>query len=179
MTAVLKERAEKKQSLFETARRLYASRMAQAAPAWETRDYGTLGALLDDTTPSSLGYDFRGWEWHFFRSQLDQQFVDTPEAYVSQAAWHPHANEIAVVVAKGQRDSAIEFLTPGARTATPPVAELPGIPAWKVTGLRWSDDGSRIAVATHLGRSARFRCLDAAHHCSIGRCTEARKEDPR
>jgi hypothetical protein len=93
----------------ETARRLYASRMVQAAAAWEAADYVSLGNLIQSTRPTLNSGDFRGWEWYYLEEQARRPFAVTPETFVSQAFWHPRMNQIAVIAKKTEEDSAIEI----------------------------------------------------------------------
>ena len=155
LTTMLKERGDKELALetlartqVETARHLYASQMTQAAAAWEAQDFGLLESLLHSTSP-----DFRGWEWHFLNEQSKLPFATAPEKPVSQAAWHPTRNEIAVVVRGSGSGSAIEIWEPNNSTPLRRLIELSEITPDSITGLRWTAGGTRMALATLTGRA--------------------------
>ena len=160
LAAMLKERADKESALetlastqLETARRLYASQMTQAVAAWEAHDFGLLESLLQRTSPTSNLPDFRGWEWYFLHEQSKLPFATVPDKPVSQAAWHPNRNEIAVVVFGSGGGSVIEIWEPGNPSPLRELADFRDIPADTITGLRWTASGARMALATMAGRA--------------------------
>ena len=129
----------------ETAQRLYASQMVQAVSAWEDADYDSLGTLIQSTTPTPTSPDFRGWEWYYLDEQARRPFAVTPGTHVTQAAWHPRMNQIAVIVQKTEQDSAIEIWKPGEQTPLRIVAEIPDTSALTILGFTWSANGNRMA----------------------------------
>ena len=160
LATMLKERGDKELALetlartqLETARRLYASQMTQAVAAWEAQDFGLLESLLRSTSPTSDSPDFRGWEWHFLNEQSKLPFTTVPAKRVSQAAWHPHRNEIAVVVFGSDGGSTIEIWEPGNSSPLRELTDFGDIPADTITGLRWTAGGTRMALATLTGRA--------------------------
>ncbi len=162
----------------ETARRLYASQMVQAASAWEDADYGSLENLVRSTTPTPNSPDFRGWEWYYLDEQFRRPFAVTPEAHVWQAAWDPRMNQIAVIIKKTDEDSAIEIWEPGNRLPLRIVAEISDTPAIEIKGFTWSANGNRMAFATTHGRAVVLDAdtgatlFDQQVHAGTGEMTE-------
>lgn len=153
LIAVFRERAKLESLQAETAQSLYASRMVQAANAWEDQDYGTLRDLLERTTPQgSASPDFRDWEWNFFEKQLRRLFISMPQQRVYGAAWNPNKNEIAVVV-ESSAGARIEIWKIGDPQPNRKVAVIPGVPASTVVGFQWSRRGNRLAFGTVAGRA--------------------------
>jgi eukaryotic-like serine/threonine-protein kinase len=153
---VIRERNEKEQNQHETARRLYASQMVQAASAWEAGDYGSLEHLLQSSSPSAQVSDFRGWEWYFLREQLRRLFVNVemPDEHCSQAAWHPQKDQLAIVVEKTEEGAAQFYLwRPDERATLRTVVTLREASAPIIERFKWSADGTRWAFATYYGRA--------------------------
>ena len=168
LTAIFQERVKLRDLQDKTARRLYASQMVQAFSAWQDHDYGGLRDLLRQTAPTSLNSpDFRDWEWHFLDEQAQRPFLPVPDKIVQQAAWHPHANEIAVAVSTSEAEFAVEIWKPGERMPVRTIAEIRG--NQPIHCMTWSSDGEHLAITVGtrvvvLDMTSGSLCFDK--HCS-------------
>ena len=166
--AVVGERAaERAQKLAEVARdaaeaartaaewNLYSSRMVRAGLAWTDRDYATLQLLIDSTTKTIGGADFRGWEWYFLDRQLREAFLTLPSTQVWDAAWHPQRNELAAVVPNPGHGAAVEIWGPDRKAPVRTIATIPldlDRPQFvhPFSTAAWSGDGTRLAYSCQV-----------------------------
>lgn len=153
VSAFLRERASKNDLLLATARKVYVASMNEGVSAWEDRDYGKLESIISDAIPRGDAPDFRGWEWHYLQNQSRKPFADIPPGRVQRAAWRPHTeNQIAVCIPTSQGGHRVELWVPENRASVRELLAIDGTSSTEITVMRWSADGSRLAVGTWGGR---------------------------
>ena len=124
-----------------TAWNLYVARMFPMEDAWEDQDFGKLETLLVGSTPGPQQLDFRGWEWYFFREQVEAaSHLLTGSKLSARFDLCKATGQVAVA---GQKDVTIVNVADEHRRRIP----LPTT-AWT---LAWHPAGSQIAFADNKG----------------------------
>lgn len=151
---------ETKQARDETSWQLYVARLFPMIEAWQQKDYGHLERMLDEMLPNEGEPDFRGWEWSYFKDQCDQTFF-TISGKVP--AWHPKRLELAIVNSSKEKRQ-IEFWSPSTQQCmqTIPIPDENIEKHDPPIGLRWTDDGKRLACGFQSGRILLFDCQTGA-----------------
>lgn len=154
VSAFLRERASKNDLLLATARKVYVAAMKEGVSAWEDSDFGRLEKIVADVAPRDDFPDFRGWEWHYLRNQSRQPFAEIPTGRVERAAWRPQTEkQLAVCIHRSQGGHLIELWEPDSRESLRELLALEGTSPSEITDMRWSADGSRLAIGTWGGRA--------------------------
>jgi WD40 repeat protein len=128
-----------------TARRnLYLAHMHLARQAWEATDAGRLQELLDRQVPSPDEQDFRGWEWHYFRSQSRALLkLHGHKATIRALAWSPDGTRLAS--GSGQLGANVGELKVWDSVSGQELAAAGDRIGYAVTTVAWSPDGEHLA----------------------------------
>ena len=127
--------------------------MIQAAAAWEGQDFGLLDNLLRSTSPTSGSPDFRGWEWYFLHEQSKKPFVRLPEKLCGRQPGIPVKTKLLLSWMHRALAQRSRFWEPSNSTPLRKLVHFTDISTDTITGLRWTADGKRMALATLTGRA--------------------------
>ncbi|MEM8672030.1 MAG: serine/threonine-protein kinase [Planctomycetota bacterium] len=157
--AVYFRRGEERQRILATRaqaaeaamqRNLYRSEMLSAASALSSRGgINQVERITEAYDPDNFGPDLRGWEWFYLRSRCKQESLnlDNKSDFVWAVDWHP-GGEFTVT---GDNMGFVRVWR---------VEDLKNVSTFRFAGqvwsVRWSPDGSRLAV----GHGAEISVVD-------------------